>query len=82
MPSYYEAGDLARWDSDYHCSMGEFEDESNFNFQIITLIYELAGLNLFGTYNPKESVRVYRLIVKELNRRGISVTGGMDVSAW
>lgn len=82
MPFYLEDGDLAKWESDYRKAMGDSEDESSQTYRAIDLIYELAGLNLFGEFQVSETEKIYKHVVCELRKLKIETTGGLNVSQW
>lgn len=82
MPFYLEEGDLAKWESDYRRALGDSEDESSRTYKAIDLIYELAGLNLFGKFEVLETKRLYKYVVSELKKLGIESSGDLDVSQW
>lgn len=82
MPFYLEDGDLAKWESDYRKVMGDPEDESSRIYRAIDLIYELAGLNLFGEFQVSETKKLYKHVVCELRKLKIETTGGLNVSQW
>ena len=82
MPFYLEKGDLADWESDYRVSIGDAENESSTSYQAIDLVYELAGLNLFGAFQVTETQSLYKNIVIQLINMGLQVSENMDVSQW
>ena len=58
------------------------EDENTIQYKAIDLVYELAGLNLFGAYMEKESLRIYRFVVEELAKLNIKVPNNLNVSQF
>ena len=82
MPFYLEKGSLAKWESDYRAAIGDAEDESSTSYQAIDLVYELAGLNLFGAFQVTETQSLYIEIVVQLSSMGLQVSENMDVSQW
>jgi hypothetical protein len=82
MPFYLEEGSLAKWESAYRAAIGDIEDESSTSYQAIDLVYELAGLNLFGAFQAAETQSLYKNIVVQLSNMGLQVTENMDVSQW
>lgn len=82
MPFYLEKGNLAEWESAYRDSIGDAEDESSASYRAIDLVYELAGLNLFGAFQVGETQSLYKNIVVQLSNMGLQVSENMDVSRW
>ncbi|PKG80619.1 hypothetical protein CXF85_21060 [Colwellia sp. 75C3] len=82
MPKYLAKNDLALWEADYRSSISEDEDEKSLEYKAIDILYELAGLNLFGKFQVSVSKQVYSSVVANLERLGIQVTSDLDVSRW
>ncbi|TCI04783.1 hypothetical protein EZV61_02085 [Corallincola luteus] len=82
MPFYLEKGNLAEWESAYRASIGDAEDESSASYQAIDLVYELAGLNMFGSFQATETQSLYKNIVVQFSNMGLQVSENMDVSQW
>ena len=82
MPSYLEQGDLSKWESDYREAIGQSEDELSINYRAIDLVYELAGLNLFGAFQASETKALYRHVVSELDKLRFKVSEDMNVEQW
>lgn len=82
MPSYLESNDLSKWESDYRKAIGDNDDETSEQFKAIELIYEIAGLNLFGEFQAQESENVYKHVISELAKLNIQVSENLDVSEW
>jgi hypothetical protein len=82
MPKYLAINNLALWEADYRSSISEDEDEISIEYKAIDILYELAGLNLFGEFQVSLSNQVYSSVVANLDRLGIQVTSGLDVSRW
>ena len=82
MPSYLEQRGLSEWESDYRKAIGPNENELSINYRAIDLVYELAGLNLFGSFQPSETKALYRHVVSELDKLGFQVSEDMDVEQW
>jgi hypothetical protein len=82
MPFYLEKGNLAEWESAYRASIGDVEDESSAPYKAIDLVYELAGLNLFGSFQVAETQSLYENVVVQLSSLGLKVSENLDVSQW
>ncbi|MEQ3513512.1 hypothetical protein ABMY35_09270 [Pseudoalteromonas sp. BZB3] len=82
MPFYLESGNLAGWESAYRDSIGDDKGESSASYQAIDLVYELADLNLFGSFQVSETEPLYKNIVVQLGKMGLPVSENMDVSQW
>ena len=82
MPSYFKRGNLAAWEANYREAIGPQENESSDIYQAIDLVYELAGLNLFGAFQAAETRSLYKHIVFKLRKLGLQVSEDMDVSQW
>ncbi len=82
MPEYLARNDLAEWEAEYRKATPIDVDETCENYQIIDMLYELAGFNLFGLFQQDKTKEIYSWLVSQLKNRGIKVKGGLDVSTW
>ena len=80
MPKYLKKRDLALWDKDYKSNIRPDEDESNSNFLILEMLYELASHNLYAAYQVEETQDLYNQIVHALRLQNIQVSANGDVS--
>jgi len=82
MPKYLEQGNLASWEKDYKTAISEREDEQSINYKAIDLLYEIAGLNLFGEFQVEDTIKIYSHAVNELKKMNINITNNLNVEKW
>ena len=82
MPSYLQEGNLNAWEASYRNAIDDNETEGDLNWRAIELIYDLAGFNLYGAFDKKQTKKIYKKIQKEFRSLGISIPDNLEVDKW
>lgn len=81
LPEYNRINNLALFNADFKNAIDDNE-ENDFNYRIIEMVYELIDINLFGAYQPKATKKYYKRLVKLLGEYNIKITRNLNVKNW
>ena len=81
MPQYAQIRDLGAWEAAFQKTLPEPDDLSEISL-LLYAIFEFGQFNLYGKFQPVETIHQYALLREHLTKHGVQVQNNPSLGDW